>query len=56
MVQSNKENNNSYKIHNKDKENTTKEKVDKFNTGLNILAGIIARDIYNKRKSNSSDK
>lgn len=55
MVQSNRENDNSDKTQKKDKENTTKEKVDKFHNGLNILAGIIARDIYNKRTGKNSD-
>ena len=56
MVLPNRENGNSDKIQKKDKENTTKEKVNKFHNGLDILAGIIARDIYNKRTGNASDE
>ena len=56
MVSPNRENDNSDKTQNKDKENTTKEREDKFRSGLNILAGMIAKDIYNKHKSISPDK
>ncbi|MBA7714397.1 hypothetical protein ES703_123419 [subsurface metagenome] len=49
MVLSNRENNNCNKTQNKDHENTTKEKSDKFHNGLNTLAEIIAREIYKKR-------
>ena len=56
MVLSNRENNNCNKTQKKDHENTTEEKSDKFHNGLNILAGIIARDIYNKQIGNASDE
>ena len=48
MILSNRKNDNSDKTQKKDKGSTTKEKVDKFHNGLNILAEIIARDVYNK--------
>ena len=38
------------------KENTNKEGMNKFNDGLKILAELITRDIYEKRKGNFSDK
>lgn len=56
MVQSNRKNDNSDKIQKKDRENTAKENIDKLHNGLNILAGIIARDIYNKRKDDALNK
>ena len=56
MILPNRENDNSDKTQKKDRKNIAKERYDKIHYGLNILAGIIARDIYNKRKSNSSDK
>ncbi len=56
MVLANRENKNSDKIQKKNKENITKEKVDKVHNGLNILAAIMTRDIYKKRIRKNSNK
>ncbi len=56
MILPNRENDNSDKTQKKDSKNIAKERNDKIHYGLNILAGTIARDIYNKRIGNTPDK